>query len=149
AVGLEKERSNRIAACDERKARVLGAERHEGTDHRVFGGLDFEETPAADRWATRRTVHDRMRRATPGATDWLEDRDRRIGEEQRRGGQPEALLDAPRRRLRQCGLIGRERKRVDEVVHALEDLHPLFEAIALGPHLFEREERRNGRGRRV
>ena len=58
----------------------------------------------------------------------------------------EALLKASGRGLREARLIGRQGERVDEVVHALEDLHARLEPLALTAHLLEREERRYGRG---
>ena len=87
-----------------------------------------------------------MRCGSARGADRLEDGDGRVGEEDCGRGEVETLLKASGRGLREARLIGRQGERVDEVVHALEDLHARLEPLALTAHLLEREERRYGRG---
>ena len=107
-VGLQKERADGIAAGHERQAGVVRTERHERAHHRVLRRFHLEEAPAPDRRAARGSVHHRMGRGLARRSDRLEDRDGRVGEQDGRRRQVEALLDAPGGGLRERWLIGRE-----------------------------------------
>src|SRR5207248_1450632 len=59
-------------------------------------------------------------------------------EQRRRGEKTKTLRDGTRRDLGRRFLIGGQRQRLDQLVHALEDLHAARERLSLLAHLLER-----------